>query len=313
MSEKPAKRTCKLCPTDISDRAVNAIYCIPCAEKMNKQHQRAAYEKRAAERESNNESEPKERRCQRCDCDISHRSAMAKYCTGCAYDVQREGQQRWRQSVANNPERLAEIARKKARIAAMKAEPVERHCVDCGCDISERHPKALRCIPCANTHNKEMQREYKRIYYKKEKDEGTAGTREVKNKPKAENQRKPHEAAPRVCLDCGTSIDEMHHRATRCTPCKVIHKKEQAREKMRRKRKDRPGQPIRAISPVASELGHLPGGCSKERKQKPQLPPPNLAKAQYIVKIGKTTYFPRTEKRYKELLAEKVEKERALV
>jgi hypothetical protein len=38
------------------------------------------------------------------------------------------------------------------------------------------------------------------------------------------------------------------------------------------------------------------------------LPPPDLSSAKWVVKIGKTTYFPRTEKRYNELIKQRDEK-----
>lgn len=158
----------------------------------------------------------------------------------------------------------------------------KKTCKICPADISHRNGNAVYCIDCELAARRERER-----------------------------ARRKKKTAPRLCLDCSENIDHMHHRATRCPTCKVAHKRNKAREKMRARRKDRPGQPIRAISPLTEELGHLSGGCTKERKQRPQLPPPNLAKAQYVVKIGKTTYFPRTEKRYKELLSEKQEKERA--
>lgn len=36
--------------------------------------------------------------------------------------------------------------------------PRERKCLDCGCDISHRAAKAVRCIPCAKKHSRLMER-----------------------------------------------------------------------------------------------------------------------------------------------------------
>lgn len=38
-------------------------------------------------------------------------------------------------------------------------------CIDCGCNISNRGPKALRCIECAKKHTQELKRKRKKLTF----------------------------------------------------------------------------------------------------------------------------------------------------
>ena len=162
-----------------------------------------------------------------------------------------------------------------------------RTCIDCGCDISDRGKPAKLCYVCANKRNIERSR-----------------------------QRRARLSAAKVrrCKDCGKDINHLPHMPKRCPPCADLRKKIKLKEWKDRqktpaaaKRKDRPGKTIRAITPVATELGQLCDGLQKRQKKRQVLPPPDLNSAKWVVKIGKTTYFPKTEKRYNELIKQRDE------
>src|SRR5690554_120599 len=162
-----------------------------------------------------------------------------------------------------------------------------RACIDCGCDISERGKPAKLCYVCANKRNIERSR-----------------------------QRRARLSAAKVrrCIDCGCDTSHLPHMTKRCPECAALRKKIKQKEWKDRqkkpaatKRKDRPGQPIRTITPLAEDLGQLCDGLQKRQKKRQILPPPDLRSAKWVVKIGKTTYFPRTEKRYNELIKQRDE------
>jgi len=162
-----------------------------------------------------------------------------------------------------------------------------RPCIDCGCDISDRGKPAKLCYVCANKRNIERSR-----------------------------QRRARLSAAKVrrCKDCGCDINHLPHMTKRCPECAALRKKIKQKEWKQKqsappasKRKDRPGQPIRAITPLSTELGQLCDGLQKRQKKRKVLPPPDLRSAKWVVKIGKTTYFPRTEKRYLELINQRDE------
>jgi len=161
-----------------------------------------------------------------------------------------------------------------------------RACIDCGCDISERGKPAKLCYVCANKRNIERSR-----------------------------QRRARLSAAKVrrCVDCGCDTNHLPHMTKRCPECAALRKKIKQKEwkdrqkKPAAKRKDRPGQPIRAITPLSTELGQLCDGLQKRQKKRKVLPPPDLSSARWVVKIGKTTYFPKTEKRYKQLIKQRDE------
>lgn len=162
-----------------------------------------------------------------------------------------------------------------------------RACIDCGCDISERGKPAKLCYVCANKRNIERSR-----------------------RRRAEKSA----AKKRRCKDCGCDINHLPHMTKRCPECAALRKKIKQKEwkdlqklPAAAKKKDRPGQPIRAITPLSTELGQLCDGLQKRQKKRQVLPPPDLTKAKWVVKIGKTTYFPKTEKRYKELIKQRDE------
>ena len=210
--------------------------------------------------------------CKNCNTDISHRGRAAGFCEKCAEDARRK-------------RKRDEYKRRKAN-----KKPKQRACLTCNADITERHPRARYCEKCAKD----------RIYQK--------------NKEwKLEEYHKKKQLKERRCIDCKADISHRGGKAIRCEKCAPIAAYIQTKiaEKKRRaeRRQNRPGASIRAITPLGSELGHLCDGLEKRQKKREILPPPDLISAKWVVKIGKTTYYPRSEKRYKELLIEKSVKE----
>lgn len=211
--------------------------------------------------------------CKNCPADISHRGRAAVHCEKCAEDARRK-------------RKRDEYKRRKAG-----KKPKQRACLTCSADITDRHPRAKYCEKCAKDRINEKNRAWKLKEYHKKK-----------------------QLKKRLCIDCNADISHRGGKAIRCEKCAPIAAYIQTKiaEKKRRaeRRRNRPGAQIRAITPLGSELGDLCDGLEKRQKKKHNLlPPPDLSAAKWVVKIGKTTYYPRTEKRYKELLAEKSVKE----
>lgn len=208
--------------------------------------------------------------CKNCPADISHRGRAAVHCEKCAEDVRRK-------------RKRDEYKRRKAN-----KKPKQRACLTCNADITERHPRARYCERCAKDRIHEKNREWKLEEYHKKK--------------------RPKE---RRCVDCRADISHRGGKAIRCEKCAPIAAYIQTKiaEKKRReeRRKHRPGASIRTITPLSTELGQLCDGLEKRQKKRKILPPPDLRSAKWVVKIGKTTYFPRTEKRYNELIKMKNE------
>lgn len=212
------------------------------------------------------------RTCKNCNTDISHRGRAAVFCEKCAEDARRARKRR-------------EYKRRKAN-----KKPKARACLTCNADITDRHPRARYCEKCAKDRIYQKNREWKLEEYHKKK-----------------------QLKERRCIDCNADISYRGGKAIRCEKCAPIAAYIQTKiaEKKRReeRRKNRPGAAIRAITPLGSELGTLCDGLEKRQKKREILPPPDLSSAKWVVKIGKTTYYPRSEKRYKELLIEKSVKE----
>jgi hypothetical protein len=126
----------------------------------------------------------------------------------------------------------------------------------------------------------------------------------------------------KICASCGCDISYRMGNAKYCLDCAAVASKESkaianknAYEKAKNKReaergekkkpkshKPKPTSCIRAITPVASELGTQTTNGRREDRIREITPSPVIADQPYTVRPDKKTWvFPKTEKRYQEL------------
>jgi hypothetical protein len=109
----------------------------------------------------------------------------------------------------------------------------------------------------------------------------------------------------RLCATCGKDISARMHPAKYCYECGQPCKVKIQKAKKQRTHKPKPTSCIRAITPVKSELGTSTTKTvtRKEDRIREITPSPILSEQQFRLNPNKKTWvFPKTEKRYKELL-----------
>lgn len=162
-------RACEMCGTSIEHRGSNAKYCISCAKEIQKgqikEHKIANANKSekfcldcgvnisdryksckrcvSCQKKHNNKTKViEDRYCKVCGTSIDELHPLSVYCGACKVKVRKK-------------QRQTDLENRKT---IRKMERVQRICIDCGTNISDRPANSKRCKECQGTAEIERSR-----------------------------------------------------------------------------------------------------------------------------------------------------------